>query len=244
MKSLALTALLCVLLVVSETARSSAAEAPVTNPPLPSTAAVAVPAPAGSVTLTESALLSTRTPVGEASIRLPAGTVTDISSVKGDWIQIRKAPFSGWIRTPGTTPDPGPPRVASLQGEAVKPLSSPTATPTPSPEAKESPEKSRDPLPAWVPAAWKDPRSPLHLILLAYAGFASILLLILLVLVIRLHGSSKRGMHSPKVLSLGGRTPPLPGFVDCPLCASPLAIESLRPGGNQCPNCEGSFECE
>jgi len=196
------------------------------------------------ITLRESVLLSTKTPLGDAVVRLATGTPVSIVETKGDWVLVKKPPFSAWVRNSQTS-------LAPSTSEA------PSALPTPSPEVTTNPatvsiprpaKDARDVgfrLPEWVPSLLIIPGFPWHIALLAYGGLSSILILILLVLLLRQRRTGQATMKAAQpFVSLEVKTPPLPGFVECPLCNSPILIESLSIGENQCPNCSGRFDCE
>jgi hypothetical protein len=196
------------------------------------------------VTVKESVLLSTKTPLGDAVVRIPAGTQVSIVETKEDWVLAKKPPFSAWIRinqtslAPARTESPSPSPTAS-------PVSSSTPKPAPSAIPLADGRDVRFRLPEWIPSSLIIPGFPWHLLFLAYGGFATVLLLILLGLFLRLKGTDSGAIKLPQpVVSLEAKTPPLPGFVECPLCRAPMLTESLSPGENQCPTCSGKFDCE
>jgi hypothetical protein len=196
------------------------------------------------VTVRESVFLSTRTPLGEAVVRIAPGTQVSVAETKEDWILVKKPPFSAWIPAVQTSLTPA---VTSTPTPA--PSASPASTASPLPAPSASPlSDGRDVrfhLPEWIPASLIIPGFPWHLLLLAYGGFVTILLVILLVLFFLLRGTGREKVKGPQpIVSLEAKTPPLPGFVECPLCRAPLLIEGLTLGENYCPTCSGKFACE
>lgn len=204
-------------------------------------------APPPPVTVRESIPLITKTPLGDAVVTIPPGTPVTVAETKGDWILVKKPPFSAWIRTCQTSLAPALTGTNPLSSVPVPPQS--VSSPSPSPHSPALPPKDVREigfrLPDWIPSSLIVPGFPWHLLLLAYGGFASVLLLILFILFLRLRLTAKEIQRTPQpVVSLEAKTPPLPGFVECPLCKAPLLIESLTTGENQCPTCSGRFECE
>lgn len=193
-----------------------------------------------SVTVREPVRLSTKTPLGDAIVIIPSGTPVTVGETKEDWVLVKKPPFSAWIRTIQTSLVPAATNVA---------VPSPSATPTPVPILSASPAgDARDigfRLPDWMPSFLIIPGFPWHLVLMGYGGFASILVLILFILLMKLRKTARVHLKPQQpVVSLEAKTPPLPGFVECPLCRAPLLIENLTPGENQCPTCSECFDCE
>ena len=209
-------------------------------------------------TANEPIVLSTVTPLGEASITLPAGAVITNQEQQGDKIRVWQGPFSATVgmeaiqaEQPPVENLPGNPAAENVQ-EQPAPTSAPPetsaapeATPDASPQASvvaTGPAMSG--MPDWViPAAGGA--------LLAYALFTTVALL----------RSRTRAKESsapvpeaakeknagpvvtiapkknaqPAVVSDGGRS------IACPLCAKSIPLEKIKKGRNVCPSCNGTF---
>jgi hypothetical protein len=195
--------------------------------------------------------LATRTPLGEARIEIPAGTAIESYEVSGDWVRMRKGPFSGWVAfqdtslAPRTTPKPSP-----------EPSASPSpANPPPTPE-----NIPARPAGAVVCATAVPPSSPPadYPLTGALAFLAAAAVLAWLSLRRRCASLSSelekfrtQKPPAPEAPAISapekpGKTLlPDPGFpVPCPLCGVPLPADSFKFGRNSCPSCAGSFVCE
>ena len=218
--------------------------APLLHSASPAGASPQDPGDQAPVTVREPVLLSTKTPLGDAAVRIPTGTQISVAETKDDWVLVRKPPFSAWIKISQTSLAP-----ARTESPLPAPTASPTLSSIPLPAPSATPVADgrdvRFRLPEWIPSSLVIPGFPWHLLFLAYGGFATLLILILLVLFLRLRGSDRVVIRPPQpVVSLEAKTPPLPGFVECPLCRAPMLIESLSVGENHCPTCSGKFDCE
>jgi hypothetical protein len=181
--------------------------------------------------------LSAKTPLGEASITLPADTEVTNYVEEGATILLRQGPFAAGVPTeqiifttnaPTTTNAPiEPPPVAAEQA-AQTPNPAPSTTPT-------------DPAagPAWVklPEEWKAlwPFAVIAL-LAAYSLLATVALL-------RTRGRRTRDSTPsspalPAVVTGDGNS------IACPLCAKDIAVAKLQSGRNNCPACRGAFVVE
>lgn len=200
-------------------------------------------------TASKDLLLSTKTPLGEATVTIPAGAAITNYEVQGEQVKIRQGAFTAVVALADvqTPPTPAPSPEAS---PTPTPEATPASTPTPEPEpsATAAPEPSPassvaglDSLPDWlVPAAFGA--------LAAYALFATIALL-------RPRGRRRsiatgRERHAkdapvvalpsqskakPAVMAADGRA------IACPLCGKNIPLEKVSKGRNSCPSCHGAF---
>ena len=209
----------------------------------------------GSIVAGVPATLTTRTPLGEARIEIPAGTVIESYDVDGDWVRVRKGPFSGWVAFKETSlaPQPNP-----------EPTPEPTTPPPPVPATPPSTPKNIPARPADVvvcpTAALPPPRpsAPCHLFTGALAFLAAATTLAWLSLRRRCASlaSELEKVRAEKPLrpeapvistpqKPGKTSLPEPGSpVPCPLCGASLPADSLKFGKNSCPSCASSFLCE
>jgi len=216
-------------------------------------------APENRPTAQEDIILGTLTPLGEASITIPAGTVLTNQEAQGDKIRVWQGPFSATVgveavQIPQPTAesrvqDPAPEtkqeepaqKTSPPDTEAEQIPAPPPAEPKP---AKVDTETAIAALPEWaIPAAGGA--------LLAYALFATVALL-------RSRKSAEakttpisdettkekaapvvaiapKKNAMPAVVSDGGRS------IACPLCAKSIPLEKITKGRNVCPSCGGSF---
>ena len=193
--------------------------------------------------------LSTKTPLGEATVVIPAGKAITNYEIQGEQVKIRQGAFTAVVALTDlqTSPTPAPSPEAS---PTPTPEATPASTPTPEPEpsATEAPDASpassaAEPngLPDWlVPAAFGA--------LAAYALFATIALL-------RPRGGRRsiaagrerntkdapvvalpsQSKAKPAVMAAGGRA------IACPLCGKNIPLEKVSKGRNSCPSCHGAF---
>ena len=83
--------------------------------------------PRGRMTLTTPATLTMQTPIGEAHMELPSGTVIENAAIINGGVQIENGPFSGWVPVENTN-------LSDLSGnkeENSLPVPLPTAQPAP-----------------------------------------------------------------------------------------------------------------
>ena len=220
---------------------------------------LAVALPTGSAQTTPASIVAdvpvtliTRTPLGEARIEIPAGTAIESYDVAGDWVSVRKGPFSGWVAlketslTPRPTPEPSP-----------EPTASPSpATPPPTPQSL--PARASDavvPPGAAPPSCPSGPGYPLTSVL-AFIAVAAALAWLSLRRRCASLSSELEKLRAEKTAASGAPviSPPEKSRktslsdpdtpVSCPQCGIPLPADSLKFGRNSCPSCEGSFVCE
>jgi hypothetical protein len=194
-------------------------------------------------------LLSTKTPLGEATMTMPAGTAITNYEMQGAQVKIRQGAFSAIVALADVQTAPAPAPVPETSPSPA-PEATPASTPAPAPEpaATAAPEPSptnsaAEPsgLPDWLmPAAFGA--------LAAYALFATIALL-------RPRGGRKstatvrdrntkdapvvalpsQSKAKPAVMAAGGRA------IACPLCGKNIPLEKVSQGRNSCPSCQGAF---
>lgn len=83
--------------------------------------------PRGRMTLTAPATLTMQTPIGEAHMELPSGTVIENAAIINGGVQIESGSFSGWVPVENTN-------LSDLSGnkeENPMPVPLPTAQPAP-----------------------------------------------------------------------------------------------------------------
>jgi len=223
--------------------------------------ATAQAAPENQPTAQQEIVLGTLTPLGEASITIPAGTVLTNQEKQGDKLRVWQGPFSATVgmvavqtpqapvetqaqdSAPAANQEEAASAQATLLSETVAgetPAAPPAAPPTPLVEA----ESALAGLPDWaVPAAGGA--------LLAYALFTTVALLRS-----RNRAETKSSPVSqeatkepaapvvtiapkknarPAVVSDGGRS------IACPLCSKNIPLEKITKGRNVCPSCGGTF---
>jgi hypothetical protein len=200
-------------------------------------------------TASKDLLLSTKTPLGEAAVTIPAGTAITNYEMQGEQVKIRQGAFTAVVALADvqTAPTAAPSSEAS---PSLTPQATPASTPTPEPEPSATAAPAPSPassaatpngLPDWVmPAAFGA--------LAAYALFATIALL-------RPRGGRKstanvrdrntkdapvvtlpsQSKAKPAVMAAGGRA------IACPLCGKNIPLEKVSKGRNSCPSCQGAF---
>lgn len=221
--------------------------------------AVAQAAPENQPTAQQEIVLGTLTPLGEASITIPAGTVLTNQEQQGDKIRVWQGPFSATVSMEAVR-TPQPPAETPTQESAPAdnpeesaqtaspPETAAEQTPATPPPAPQPPVVGAEPalagLPDWaVPAAGGA--------LLAYALFTTVALLRS-----RNRAENKTAPVSegakketaapvvaiapkknarPAVVSDGGRS------IACPLCSKNIPLEKITKGRNVCPSCGGTF---
>ena len=200
-------------------------------------------------TASKDLLLSTKTPLGEATVTIPAGATITNYEMQGEQVKIRQGAFTAVVALADLQTPPAP---------APSPETSPTPTPeatpasTPTPEPEPAATAAPDPSPASSAAApnalpdWLMPA--VFGTLVAYALFATIALL-------RPRGGRKstatvrdrntkdapvvalpsQSKAKPAVMAAGGRA------IACPLCGKNIPLEKVSQGRNSCPSCQGTF---
>ena len=182
-------------------------------------------------------ILSTTTPLGEAGVRLPAGSVVTGLEEDGAMIVLRQGPFTARVPReaivfPAETPAPEPSPsviVAEATDDPVEAVA--LAEDTPSSPAAVGPWGA-----GWT-GDWKTiwPAGA-ALVLGGYSLFATVALVRL-----RRRGQpapAPAGRTRPAVVTDGGRS------IECPLCGKNIFVENLSGGRNTCPACHGSFICD
>jgi len=201
-------------------------------------------------------ILSTKTPLGDASVTVPAGTVFTNCEVQGDKAKIWQGPFGATIDL--TAVQPMTPDVAARPEPSPAPGANPEPSPAPSPSLAPAPEPQPSPSPT-TPASlasvasftlpdWALPAGGGALV--AYAIFATLALIRarrhtdappapagktaeMPVIILPAKATAK-----PALVSDGGRA------IACPLCAKNIPMEKILKGRNLCPSCRGAFVCE
>jgi hypothetical protein len=184
-------------------------------------------------------LLGTKTPLGEATIAIPAGSTVGDYAEEGEMIIIRRGPFHA--RVP--------------RAELVFPVREPDPEPSPTPEvvAAEVVAPDQNPQTAFAPPTsagaalwpWEEGWSgdwqrlwPAAAVLLL--GIYSLAVTAALLrrrrrdAVVAL--PAVRTVHA--VVTNEGRS------IACPLCGKDIVVDDLKGGRNTCPACRGSFICE
>jgi hypothetical protein len=198
---------------------------------------------------TKDLLLSTKTPLGDATVTIPAGTAITNYEMQGAQVKIRQGAFTAVVALADVQAAPTPAPAAESA-----PTPAPEATPTPTPAPATQPSATAAPdaapansanetsgLPDWLmPAAFGA--------LAAYALFATVALL-------RPRGGRKRTTIVPDrnikdapVVALPSPTKAKPAVVAeggraiaCPLCGKNIPLEKISKGRNSCPSCKGAF---
>ena len=185
-------------------------------------------------------VLTTRTPLGEARIDIPAGTPIETFEADGDWVRVRQGPFSGWVALKDTSLNPTPtptPEPASTP---------PPAEPSPSPENVRSGVTSISASALDSPFVLPPPAVPLHWAL-AFLAVTSTLAWMFLRRKCALLASELKKLRAEKPPA--AVTIPVPSakpspLFPCPLCRADLQVDSLTVGRNTCPACAETFICE
>jgi hypothetical protein len=193
-------------------------------------------------------LLSTKTPLGEAAMTMPAGTAITNYEIQGAQVKIRQGAFSAVVAMADVQTAPAPAPVAEASpSPAPEATPASTSAPAPEPAATAAPE----------PAAASEPATPNGLpdwlmpaafgALAAYALFATIALLRgrrPATPAIAAHRNTKdapvvalpsQTKAKPAVVAAGGRA------IACPLCGKNIPLEKVSQGRNSCPSCQGTF---
>lgn len=216
-------------------------------------------APESRPTAKKEIVLGTLTPLGEASITIPAGSVLTNQETQGDKIRIWQGPFSTTVgieavqmpQPPAENPaqDPSP---ETKQEECAQKTSPPETaaeqTPAAPPAAPEPATVDGEPaiaaLPEWaVPAAGGA--------LLAYAILTTVALLRSRnraeTKTAPISDEAKKETATP-VVAIGPKKNAVPAVVSdggrsiaCPLCAKSIPLEKISKGRNVCPSCGGAF---
>ena len=204
----------------------------------------------GPIVVSVPVTLSTRTPLGEARIEIPAGAAIESYDVSGDWVRLRKGPFSGWVALRDTSLAPRP---------TSQPSPEPSASPLPAnpPRSPDSiPTRQADAVVCPTSVSSSSPTAPGYPLTGALAFLAAAAVLAWLSLRRRCASLSSEleklqaqkppdapaisAPEKPQKTSLPDPGSPVP----CPLCGVPLPADSFKLGRNSCPTCAGSFVCE
>lgn len=185
-------------------------------------------------------LLCTTTPLGEAEIKIAAGTTLTNFEIQGDQVRVWQGPFTATVALAAVQP-PEPEPTASPTPPTPMPEPTPDTVPTPEAATPQPQEPSLAGVfdsglwPPWVfPAA---------------VGALAIYALLATLALIRLrHPSASAPLPStimpqpasvkPSVVSDSGHS------IHCPHCGADIPIERLSAGRNTCPSCKGGFICE
>ena len=180
-------------------------------------------------------VLSAKTPLGEASITLPADSAVTNYVEEGASILLRQGPFSANVPREQIIFATNTVTITNAPAEAA-PVTTDQAPPTPDPVPSVTPVNPATAL-VNLPAEWET-LWPLAVIALlgAYSLFATVALL-------RTRGRGAQDSSQPR--------PALPAVVTgdgnsiaCPLCGKDIAVAKLKSGRNNCPVCRGAFVVE
>lgn len=203
--------------------------------------AVALPAghaqEAAPATAAVEIILTTTTPLGEAGLRLPAGSVVTGLEEDGAMIVLRQGPFIARVPReaivfPAEPPAPEPSPNVIVAEAIVDPVEAVAlAEDAPAAPAAVGPWDA-----AWAgdwKAIWP---AGAALLLGGYSLLATVALVRL-----RRRGQpvpAPARQTRPAVVTDGGRS------IECPLCGKNIVVENLSGGRNTCPACHGSFICD
>jgi len=217
------------------------------------------PAQTTNLMAVDAITLSTKTPLGDASITLPAGAPLERFEIQGENIKVWQGPFTAVLPLTATTTQvarqPAPEKMlpsAPVAAATTAPTSAATPAPTPTAAtpatagAPDSAAAAKALLQSLSLEKWPVWSMPAALGALAlYALFSTIAWL-----------RSRRKNSAPR-----NRTAPLPVIImpkqsarpaefkddgraiTCPLCGDGIPVEKLRDGRNVCPSCRESFVC-
>ncbi|MEI6033107.1 MAG: hypothetical protein WCS65_02350 [Verrucomicrobiae bacterium] len=108
-------------------------------------------------------VLTTRTPMGVASIEIPADTPLETCETAGDWLSVRSGPFSGWVALKDTNWSPPPEPVRDEPPQAELPQAEPPQAEPPQATAPPAAVQEQCPFGPGLPAKF---------LLAALAGWA------------------------------------------------------------------------
>lgn len=204
-------------------------------------------------------VLGTKTPLGEATIALPAGTVLTNCEVLGDKAVIRQGPFAATVALEElqqpSTPPPAATAPLPIAADSPAPDTSPSPPASSTPEA--TPRESAGSPDEQVPADAITSRLPDWVVpaaggaLVAYALFTTATLL-------RTRRRRPRRIapattpapetDKTPIVAIPSKAAPKPAVVAeggkaiaCPLCGKSIPLEKISAGRNSCPSCQGQF---
>ena len=185
-------------------------------------------------------ILTTRTPLGEAQVDIPAGTPIETFEADGDWVRVRQGPFSGWVARKDTSlnPAPTPPPAPSS--------TPPRIAPAPSPENVCAAAAGLTVSKPGSPFVLPPPAALLHGALAFLAATSTFAWMSLRRKCASLASEVEKlraEKTAPAAAVPGPATEPAPLF-PCPLCKGDLQGDSLKVGSNTCPSCAGTFICK
>jgi len=217
--------------------------------------------PATNFTANKDLVLSTKTPLGDATVTIPSGTAITNYEAQGGQVKIWQGPFTAVVATndvqaepvPTAKPDPSPAPSPEANPGIAAPTAPQPAAAGPDVSATEFPSMDNaGRLPVISPALpdWLLPAAGGALV--AYALFATIALL----RTSRHRGETRHAPSThagneapvialpqeikakPAVMADGGRA------IACPLCGKEIAMEKISKGRNRCPSCQGTYVVE
>jgi len=191
-------------------------------------------APTNFVTV-ETIALTTKTPLGDATIDIPAGTTLTNFEVQGDRVKVWQGPFVASVP------------MASLQ----KPAPQSTPTPTPTPQATPVPGASTAPPSSALEETNAALRGVPSWLLPATVGALATYALLATAALVRArrrHSAPQTAPGQPPVVILPPKTLPSPAVVAdggraiaCPICGKNIPLHKVAKGPNHCPDCGGKF---
>lgn len=211
------------------------------------------------LTVKEAFALTTVTPLGEAAVNIPAGTILTNYVVEGEMVRISQGPFAAKVELGKMQQADQTAATGAQQAEESAPQ--PASTPETAAKA-EATESNAGPASTAPPARVAGDKGPLAGLppwavpatlgaLLAYALFATVALLRRPRAVPAEATASakpdakaktpvvaiapKAKTATPAVVSEGGRA------IACPLCAKSIPMEKISKGRNVCPSCGEAF---
>jgi len=222
-------------------------------------ASVAQPAPSPSPTplslvANETITLVTKTPLGDASVQIAAGTALTNIEVQGDKVKIWQGPFGATVNLAEVQPTAAQSAVTPEPAATPSPTSSPTPE-TPEPSPTNTPEKPKPSAtastlpPGVITSATALPSWVLPAVCGALAAYGVLATLALLrsrrnsaavppaqvAAIAPVVTLPTKPVAKPAVVADEGRS------IACPLCGKSIALEKVVKGRNHCPSCEGKF---
>ena len=223
-----------------------------------------VPSPPPPLVAQRDLLLAAKTPLGDALIKIAAGTAIADYELAGDQIVVRQGPFSAvFERFDVTPPAPSPSPQTSPEAKEA-----PASSPSPSSEpSKDAPSPTPPPTMARAEPASNAPTGGSALLLpdwllpaavgalAAYALFATVVLLRPRRTEVALHRpvqvSRPSNVVPVPVVALPAKSKPKSSAaanvgqgIACPLCRKNIPADKTEKGRNRCPSCGGAFICE
>ncbi|MEY4299603.1 MAG: hypothetical protein RIR25_839 [Verrucomicrobiota bacterium] len=203
-------------------------------------------------------ILRTKTPLGDASIILPAGAPLKTFEVQGENIKVWQGPFTAVVPRAGAvappaetaTPENAPTSAQAIAASAPPPLPVATMPPppaAPAPRTATAADAASSLLQVLTMENWKTWAMPAAVgALAAYALFSTVAWIGLRR---RKSAPAAGAAHLPVIImpkktaqpaevKEGGRA------IACPLCSTGIPFEKLTGGRNACPSCHGDFVCE